>query len=109
MQHVLYVDSRLRTGGAHSSFSVDLRETLQLGDHGVRVDNCRLTNSFYTTDLGIHLFYKNGSGVLLCTGASVHGHTARGGSSDGDGSHHDVRPRPKFDQPSGHGWSRVAQ
>ena len=67
MQHILYIDSQRRTGGTHSSFSVDLRETLQLNDHGVRVDHCRLTNSFYTTDLGAHIYFKSGTAIQSYT------------------------------------------
>ena len=65
MQSVLYVDSRMRTGGSSdSSFSIDLRESLHLSDHGVRVDKFQLCNSFFTTDLGEYAYYKNGSGGL---------------------------------------------
>ena len=64
MQSVLYVDSRMRTEGTDSSFSIELRESLHLTEHGMRVDKLRLTNSFLTTDLGRHVYYKDGSGGI---------------------------------------------
>ena len=65
MQSVIYVDSRTRTaGGTDSSFEIELRESLHLDDHGVRVDSIRFTNSFLTTDLGRHVYYKDGAGGL---------------------------------------------
>ena len=36
---------------------------MQLQDHGVRVDKLRVTNSFLTTDLGRHIYYKDGVGI----------------------------------------------
>ena len=64
MQTVLYIDSRMRTGGSDSSFSIELRESVHLDNHGLRCDKIRFTNSFLTTDLGRHLYYKDGSGGL---------------------------------------------
>jgi hypothetical protein len=65
MQSVVYVDSRARSSGANdSSFQIELRETLHLTDNGLRVDNLRLTNSFFTTDTGRYLYLKNGSGGI---------------------------------------------
>jgi len=64
MQSVLYVDSRMRTEGADSSFTIELRESLHLTEHGMRVDKLRITNSFLTTDLGRHVYYKDGSGGI---------------------------------------------
>ena len=64
MQSVLFVDSRGRTEGTDSSFSIELRESLHLAEHGMRVDKLRLTNSFLTTDLGKHIYYKDGSGGI---------------------------------------------
>ena len=64
MQSVLFVDSRMRTEGTESSFSIELRESLHLTEHGMRVDKLRLTNSFMTTDLGKHIYYKDGSGGI---------------------------------------------
>ena len=65
MQTVLYVDSRTRVDGlSDSSFSIELRESLHLEGHGMRVDKLRITNSFLTTDLGRHVYYKDGSGGL---------------------------------------------
>ena len=64
MQSVLYVDSRMRSEGADSSFSIELRESLHLTEHGIRVDKFRITNSFLTTDLGKYLYYKDGAGGI---------------------------------------------
>ena len=64
MQSVLYVDSRTRSEGTDSSFTIELRESLHLTEHGMRVDKLRLTNSFFTTDVGRHLYYKDGSGGI---------------------------------------------
>jgi hypothetical protein len=64
MQSVIFVDSRGRTEGTDSSFQIELRESLHLAEHGMRVDKLRLTNSFLTTDLGKHIYYKNGSGGI---------------------------------------------
>ena len=65
MQSVLYVDSRARSpGGSDSSFQIELRESLHLTEHGMRVDKVRLTNSFLTTDAGRFLYEKNGSGGI---------------------------------------------
>ena len=62
---VIYVDSRMKTSGlSDSSFSIDLRESVQLSDSTMRVDNIRLTNSFLTTDLGKYIYYKDGNGGL---------------------------------------------
>ena len=64
MQSVLYIDSRMRSEGTDSSFSIGLRESLHPTEHGMRVDKLRLTNSFLTTDLGRHIYYKDGSGGI---------------------------------------------
>ena len=64
MQSVLYVDSRMRTEGTDSSFQVDLRESLHLDSHGMRLDKIRFVNTFLSTDLGKHLYYLDGSGGL---------------------------------------------
>ena len=64
MQSVLFVDSRGRLEGTDSAFSIELRESLHLTEHGMRVDKLRLTNSFLTTDLGKYLYYKDGSGGI---------------------------------------------
>ena len=63
MQSALYVDSRMRSGGSEGDFTVELRESLQLGG-GVRVDKLRVTNSFLTTDLGNHIYYRDGAGGI---------------------------------------------
>ena len=54
----------MRTSGSDASFEIDLRESVFLEAHGVRIQNCRLTNSFYTTDRGRHIFYRDGSGGI---------------------------------------------
>ena len=64
MQSVIYVDSRARTSGSDSNFEIELRESLHLSDHGVRLDSIRFTNSFLTTDLGKHVYYKDGAGGI---------------------------------------------
>ena len=64
MQSVIYVDSRMRSEGTDSSFSIELLESLHLTEHGMRVDKLRITNSFLTTDIGKHVYYKDGSGGL---------------------------------------------
>ena len=64
MQSVIYVDSRARTSGSDSNFEIELRESLHLSDHGVRLDSIRFTNSFLTTDLGRHVYYKDGAGGI---------------------------------------------
>ena len=64
MQSVLYVDSRMRSEGTDSSFQIDLKESKHLDSHGMRLDKIRFVNTFFTTDLGAHLYYKDGSGGL---------------------------------------------
>ena len=54
----------MRTEGADSSFQLDLRESLHLDSHGMRLDKIRFANTFLTTDLGNHLYYLDGSGGL---------------------------------------------
>ena len=61
---MLYVDSKMRMGGlSDNSFSIDLRESLHLSDHGVRVDKLRIANNFFTTGLGRRIYYKHGAGL----------------------------------------------
>ena len=64
MQSVLYVDSRMRDEGTDSSFQINLHESKHLDSHGMRLDKIRFVNTFFTTDLGAHLYYKDGSGGL---------------------------------------------
>ena len=54
----------MRTDGTDNSFSIDLRESLHLTEHGMRIDKLQLTNSFFTTDIGKNLYYKDGSGGI---------------------------------------------
>lgn len=63
MQSTLYVDSRMRTSGTHNAFRIETNSSLHLADHGMRVDNLRITNSFLTTDIGRYIYYKNGAGL----------------------------------------------
>ena len=67
MQAIINVDSRTRSHGTDSVFSIGLRESLNLADHGVRVDHMQITNSFFTTDLGANLYYKNGATIQSYT------------------------------------------
>ena len=67
MQAIINVDSRTRSHGTDSAFSIDLRESLNLGDHQVRVDSCQFSNSFLTTDLGANLYYTNGATIQYYT------------------------------------------
>ena len=67
MQAIINVDSRIRSHGTDSAFSIDLRESLNLGDHQVRVGSCQFSNSFYTTDIGANLYYKNGATIQSYT------------------------------------------
>ena len=64
MQSVLYVDSRMRSAGTDSSFQIDLQESKHLDSHGMCLDKIRFNNAFYTTDLGSHLYFKDGAGGL---------------------------------------------
>ena len=64
MQTILWIDSRMRTGGSDASFEINLRESVHLEAHGLRIDKCRLTNSFETTALGKYIYYKNASGGI---------------------------------------------
>lgn len=63
-QHTFYVDSRLRSSGTDSDFEITLRESVHLDGHRLRVDHCRFVDSFFTTDLGKYVYYKDGSGGL---------------------------------------------
>ena len=64
MATAVYVDSRLRSSGTDSSFEILLRESVALEGARVRFDKIRFVDSFFTTDLGKHIYYKNGSGGL---------------------------------------------
>ena len=64
MQSVLYVDSRMRSDGTDSSFTTSLRESMHLDSHGMRLDKIRFVNTFFTTDVGKHLYYGDGSGGI---------------------------------------------
>ena len=65
MQTILYVDSRARSGGlSDASFEIDLRESVHLESHGMRIDNLRVTNCWLTTELGKYIYFKDGSGGI---------------------------------------------
>ena len=65
MQSIVYLDSRARTRGlSDASFEINLRESLHLEAHGMRIDNLRVTNCWQTTELGKHIYYKDGSGGI---------------------------------------------
>ena len=61
----IYVDSRLAASGSDSDFTITLRETAHIPQGArLRVDKIRLIDSFMTTDLGRHVYYKSGSGGI---------------------------------------------
>jgi hypothetical protein len=61
----IYVDSRLSASGSDSSFTTTLRETVHISQGArLRVDTLRFIDSFFTTDLGRHIYYKDGTGGL---------------------------------------------
>ena len=64
MQSVLYIDSRVRSQGSHSSFTTSLLSSMHLDSHGMRLDKIWFVNTFFTTDLGRHLYYGDGSGGI---------------------------------------------
>ena len=65
MQSALYVDSRAKSGGlSDASFEIDLRESVHLDSHGMRIDNLRVTNCWLTTELGKYIYFKDGSGGI---------------------------------------------
>ena len=63
-QHTIFIDSRERSSGTDSSFEITLRESVHLQSHRLRVDHCRFVDSFFTTDLGKYVYYKDGSGGI---------------------------------------------
>ena len=61
----LYVDSRTRTSGSHSDFSVSLLEQLNLRDARVRVDGIRTTDTFMTvSERNKYAYFEDGGGGL---------------------------------------------
>jgi hypothetical protein len=62
----IYVDSRVAGVGTGSDFSVTLRETVHIHPGArIRVDKVRFIDSFFTTDLGRYLYYKDGAGGFV--------------------------------------------
>ena len=61
----IYVDSRLAASGSDSDFTITLRETVHIPPGArLRVDTIRFIDSFFTTDLGRYVYYKDGSGGI---------------------------------------------
>ncbi len=62
----IYVDSRLSASGSDSDFTITLRETVQIQQGArLRVDKIRFIDSFFSTDLGRYVYYKDGSGGIV--------------------------------------------
>jgi hypothetical protein len=69
MTTTIYVDSRAAVSGSGSDFSVLLRETVRVSPGArIRVDKLRFVDSFFTTDMGRFLYYKDGSGSIVYYG-----------------------------------------
>ena len=57
----IFVDSRFRTFGTDSNFQIELRESVSVSESArLRVDKIRFIDSFFTTDAGNYLCFKNG-------------------------------------------------
>ena len=50
--------------GTNSNFEIVLREPVALEGARVRFDNIRFVDSFYTTAIGKHIYFKDGSGGI---------------------------------------------
>ena len=62
----IYVDSRTAVEGTSSDFKVLLRETIHiLPGSRLRVDKLRFVDSFFTTDQGRHIYYKDGAESIV--------------------------------------------
>jgi hypothetical protein len=69
MTTTILVDSRAAVSGSGSDFSVLLRETVRVAAGArIRVDKLRFVDSFFTTDMGRFLYYKDGSGSIVYYG-----------------------------------------
>jgi hypothetical protein len=69
MTTTILVDSRAAVSGSGSDFSVLLRETVRVAAGArIRVDKLRFVDSFFTTDMGRLLYYKDGSGSIVYYG-----------------------------------------
>jgi hypothetical protein len=69
MTTTIFVDSRAAVSGNDSDFSILLRETVRIATGArLRVDKLRFVDSFFTTDMGRHLYYKDGSGSVVYYG-----------------------------------------
>jgi hypothetical protein len=65
MTTTIYVDSRAAVSGSGSDFSVLLRETVRVSPGArLRVDKLRFVDSFFTTDMGRFLYYKDGGSIV---------------------------------------------
>ncbi len=72
----IYVDSRSAASGSGSDFEITLRETVHIQPGArLRVDKIRFVDSFFTTDLGRYLYYKDGSGGLAYFGLAEQAYT----------------------------------
>jgi hypothetical protein len=66
MTTTIYVDSRMAVSGTSSSFKILLRETVHiLAGARLRIDKLRFIDSFFTTDQGRHIYYKDGAGSIV--------------------------------------------
>ena len=57
----IFVDSRFAKIGTDSNFQIELRESVSFSESArLRVDKIRFIDSFFTTDAGNYLYFKNG-------------------------------------------------
>jgi hypothetical protein len=69
MTTTIFVDSRAAVSGSGADFSILLRETVRISPGArIRVDKLRFVDSFFTTDMGRFLYYKDGSGSIVYYG-----------------------------------------
>jgi hypothetical protein len=66
MTTTIYVDSRAAVSGTSSDFQILLRETVHItAGARLRVDKLRFVDSFFTTDMGRYIYYKDGAGSIV--------------------------------------------
>jgi hypothetical protein len=69
MTTTIFVDSRAAVSGSGADFSILLRETVHVAvGSRLRVDKLRFVDSFFTTDMGRFLYYKDGAGSIVYHG-----------------------------------------
>jgi hypothetical protein len=69
MTTTIFVDSRAAVSGSDADFSIVLRETVRISPGArLRVDKLRFVDSFFTTDMGRFLYYKDGAGSVVYFG-----------------------------------------